>query len=333
MTQSLGLRTRTFGALASVALVLLGALASGTAIAQAYPTRTIRLVVPFPPGGATDIITRSVAQKLSEQLGQSVVVDNKPGAGGSIGSDLVAKAAPDGYTILMATTSTHSIGPALNPKLPYNPERDFAPVSLVATSPNLLVVTPTIPVNNLKEFIAYAKAHPGQLNYASSGTGTIVHLSGELFKSMTGLDIVHVPYKGTALALPDLINGQVTMIFDNIVSAMPQVKSGKVKVLAISSAKRSSLVPDVPTMAEAGLPGYTSDTYFGVFAPPGTPKEIVDRLSRELAKAVNAPDVKERLAGQGAEAVGGSPADLAKAVRADAEKWGKVIKNAGVKVE
>jgi tripartite-type tricarboxylate transporter receptor subunit TctC len=309
------------------------ALAQDKGAADNYPSRPIRLVVPFPPGGATDIITRSIAQKLSEQLGQSVVVDNKPGAGGSIGSDLVAKAAPDGYTILMATTSTHSIGPALNPKLPYNPERDFAPVSLVATSPNLLVVTPTIPVNNLKEFIAYAKAHPGQLNYASSGTGTIVHLSGELFKSMTGLDMVHVPYKGTALAIPDLINGQVTMIFDNIVSAMPQVKSGKVKVLAISSAKRSSLVPDVPTMAEAGLPGYTSDTYFGVFAPPGTPKEIVDRLSRELAKAVNAPDVKERLAGQGAEAVGGSPADLAQAVRADAEKWGKVIKNAGVKVE
>lgn len=323
---------RLAGIAACAAAMLLGS-APGAAVAQGYPAKAIRFVVPFPPGGATDIITRTVAQKLSEQLGQPVVVDNKPGAGGAIGSDLVAKAAPDGYTILMATTSTHSIGPALNARLPYNPERDFAPVSLVATSPNLLVVTPAIPVNNLKEFIAYARAHPGQLNFASSGTGTIVHLSGELFKRMAGLDMVHVPYKGTALAVPDLINGQVTMIFDNIVSAMPQVKSGKVKVLAITSAKRSSLVPEVPTMAEAGLPGYTSDTYFGVFAPAGTPKEIVDRLAREIARAVNAPEVRDRLAAQGAEAVGGPPAELAAAVRGDAEKWGRVIKEAGVKVE
>ncbi|MCX7893246.1 MAG: tripartite tricarboxylate transporter substrate binding protein [Burkholderiales bacterium] len=331
--KSLPAASRRLAGIAACAAAMLLASAPGAAIAQGYPTKPIRFVVPFPPGGATDIITRTVAQKLSEQLGQPVVVDNKPGAGGAIGSDLVAKAAPDGYTILMATTSTHSIGPALNARLPYNPERDFAPVSLVATSPNLLVVTPAIPVNNLREFIAYARAHPGQLNFASSGTGTIVHLSGELFKRMAGLDMVHVPYKGTALAVPDLINGQVTMIFDNIVSAMPQVKSGKVKVLAITSAKRSSLVPDVPTMAEAGLPGYTSDTYFGVFAPAGTPKEIVDRLSREIARAVNAPEVRDRLAAQGAEAVGGPPAELAAAVRGDAEKWGRVIREAGVKVE
>jgi tripartite-type tricarboxylate transporter receptor subunit TctC len=310
------------------------ALVVAPAAAQSgYPAKPLRFIVPFPPGGATDIITRTIAQKLSEQVGQPVVVENRPGAGGTIGSDLVAKAAPDGYTLLMATTSTHSIGPTLNPKTPYDVERDFAPVCEVATSANVLIVSPALGVNSVRELIAAAKAKPGQLNFASSGTGTIVHLSGELFKSMAGIDIVHVPYKGTALAQPDLMSGQVSMIFDNIVSAMPNIKSGKVKALAISARKRSPLVPDLPTVGEAGLPGFTSDAYFGVFVPAATPREIVDRLNRELVKAVTSADVREQLARQGAEPVGGTPAALAAAVKADTEKWARVIRQANVRLE
>jgi tripartite-type tricarboxylate transporter receptor subunit TctC len=310
------------------------ALVVAPAAAQSgYPAKPLRFIVPFPPGGATDIITRTIAQKLSEQVGQPVVVENRPGAGGTIGSDLVAKAAPDGYTLLMATTSTHSIGPTLNPKTPYDVERDFAPVCEVATSANVLIVSPALGVNSVRELIAAAKAKPGQLNFASSGTGTIVHLSGELFKSMAGIDIVHVPYKGTALAQPDLMSGQVSMIFDNIVSAMPNIKSGKVKAVAISARKRSPLVPDLPTVDEAGLPGFTSDAYFGVFVPAATPREIVDRLNRELVKAVTSADVREQLARQGAEPVGGAPAALAAAVKADTEKWARVIRQANVRLE
>ena len=309
-------------------------LATAPAVAQSgYPAKPLRFIVPFPPGGATDLITRVIAQKLSEQLGQPVVVENRPGAGGAIGSELVAKAAPDGYTLLMATTSTHSIGPTLNPKTPYNVERDFAPVCEVATSTNVLVVSPALGVNSVGELIAAAKAQPGRLNFASSGTGTIVHLSGELFKNMAGIDIVHVPYKGTALAQPDLMSGQVSMIFDNIVSAMPNIKSGKVKALAVSARKRSPLVPDLPTVAEAGLPGFASDTYFGVFAPAATPREIVERLNRELVKAVMNAEVREQLARQGAEPVGGTPAQLAAAVRVDTEKWARVIRQANVRLE
>ncbi len=298
-----------------------------------YPSKPIRFVVPFPAGGATDTITRVIAQKLAEQVGQPVIVDNRPGAGGAIGSEAVARAAPDGYTLLMATTSTHSIGPALNPKTPYDVERDFAPLSQAATATNVLIVTPGLGVNAVKELIAAAKMKPGQLNYASSGSGTIVHLTGELFKSMAGIDIVHVPYKGTGLAIPDVISGQVAMIFDSVVSAMPHIKSGKVKALAISSPRRSALVPDLPTVAESGLPGFASDTYFGVFAPARTPEVIVARLNRELVKAVQSADVKEQLGRQGAEPVGSTPEQLAAVVKSETEKWAKVIKQANVKVD
>ena len=304
------------------------------AVAQtSYPAKPLRWIVPFPPGGATDIITRVIAQKLGEQVGEPVVVENRPGAGGAIGSELVAKSAPDGYTLLMATTSTHSIGPTLNPKTPYNVERDFAPVTEAATSTNILVVSPALGVGSVQELIALARRKPGELNFASSGNGTIVHLSGELFKSMAGVDIVHVPYKGTALAQPDLMSGQVSMIVDNIVSAMPNIRSGKVKALAVTAKARSSLVPDLPTVIEAGVPGFTSDAYFGVFVPAATPREIVQRLNRELVKAVQSTEVKEQLARQGAEAVGGTPEQLAAVVKAETEKWARVIIQANVKVD
>ncbi len=246
-----------------------------------------------------------LAQKLGELLGQ-LVVENRPGAGGTIGSEMAAKAAPDGYTILLATTSTHSIGPALNPKMPYDAKKDFAPVIHLADATNVLIASPTLPVNNLKELIAYAKANPGRLNFGSSGNGTIVHLTGEQFKAATGTFIVHIPYKGTALSIPDLIAGQIAFVFDNIASALPHIRGGKVKTLGISALKRSPLVPDIPTMDEAGLKGFESNTYFGVFAPAGTPA-LIQRLNTEINKALQAPDFRERLGALGAEPVGGPP--------------------------
>ena len=307
-------------------------LAAGAAAAQSYPSKPIRWIVPFPTSGATDILTRAIAQKLSETLGQPVVVDNKPGAGGALGSDLAAKAAPDGYTLLMATTSTHSIGPALQ-KLPYDAQRDFVAISEVADATNVLIVSQQLGVNSVKDLIALAKSKPGQLNFSSSGTGAIPHLSGERFKSMTGTDMLHIPYKGTALAIPDIINGQIALMFDSIVSVMPHIRSGKVKALAISSAKRSALLPELPTMIEAGVPGYVSDTYFGVFAPAGTPHEIIVRLNAELVKIVHGAETKERLLKLGAEPVGSTPEQLAALVRSENIKWAKVIKDAGVKID
>jgi tripartite-type tricarboxylate transporter receptor subunit TctC len=306
------------------------ALFSALAQAQSYPAHPVRFVVPFPVSGATDILSRVVAQKLSEALGQPVPVDNKPGAGGTIGSAFVAKSAPDGYTIQMATSSTHSIGPALQ-KLQYDAEKDFAPVSLIANAANVLVVSPALNVSSVKELIALAKAKPGQLNYGSSGTGTIVHLSGELFTRMAGVQMQHVPYKGTALVAPDIKNGTIAMMIDNIVSAMPLIKSGVEKPLAVTSAKRSQVLPDLPTVAESGVSGYESSTYFGVFAPAGTPPAVIARLNAELVKIVHQPDVKAKLIELGSDPVGSTPQELAAAARADYVKWSKVIQEAGVK--
>ena len=322
---------RQFSLTAAVALAVATTLAAPHALAQTYPGKPVRLVIPFPPGGATDIFGRVLAQKLGELVGQQVVVENRPGAGGTIGSDMVAKAAPDGYTILLATTSTHSIGPALNPKMPYDAKKDFAPVIHMADATNILIASPTLPVNNLKELIAHAKANPGKLNFASSGNGTIVHLTGEQFKAATGTFIVHIPYKGTALSIPDLIAGQVAFVFDNIASALPHIRGGKVKTLGISALKRSPLVPDIPTMDEAGLKGFESNTYFGVFAATGTPAPIIQRLNAEINKALQAADFRERLGALGAEPVGGPPEQLARAVARDTEKYAAVIKRAGIK--
>ncbi len=311
-------------------LAIIAVAFTGAVQAQSYPTRPVHFVVPFPVSGATDILSRVVGQKLSEALGQPVPIDNKPGAGGTIGSAFVAKAAADGYTILMATTSTHSIGPALQ-KLSYDPEKDFAPVSLVANAPGVLVVSPSLGISSTRELIALAKSKPGQLNFASSGTGTIVHLSGELFTRMAGVQMQHVPYKGTALVASDIKSGQIAMMIDNIVSAMPFIKSGVQKPLAVTSAGRSGVLPDLPTVADSGVPGYESVAYFGVFAPAGTPAPIVARLSAELVKIVRAPDVKAKLIELGADPVGSTPQEFAAVRRAEQAKWAKVIQEAGVK--
>jgi tripartite-type tricarboxylate transporter receptor subunit TctC len=297
-----------------------------------YPNRAIKLVVPFPPAGATDVVGRIVAAKLGERLGQPVVVDNKPGAGGTIGSDLVAKSPADGYTILIATSSTHSIGPVLQ-KLPYDPIKDFAPITHVANVPNVLVVSPTLAVSSVQELVALAKAKPGQLNFASSGVGTIVHLNAELFRMISGTDIVHVPYKGTALSIPDVASGNIAMLFDSLASVMPHIKSGKVKPIAVNAQKRQALLPEVPTLTEAGMPQFDRYTWFGMFAPAGTPPEIVSRLQREVVAALQAPDLLERFANVGAEPVGSTPGEFVERIRSDAARWSEVIRKAGVKVQ
>ena len=302
------------------------------ALSQGYPNKPVKIVVPFPAGGPTDVVTRSLADKLGAALGQAVVVENKPGAGGSIGADFVAKSPADGYTLVMATSSTHSIGPYLA-KLPYDPEKDFAPIVWVGNATNILVVNAQLPANNVPELVALARKDPGKLNYATSGIGTVVHLTSELFASTAGIKLTHVPYKGVQQSIPDLISGQVTILFDNIMTAQPHIKAGKVKALGISSPKRSPLVPDVPTVAEQGLPGFESVTWFGLLGPAGTPKAVVDRVNAELNKALQSPEVLARFVQLGFEPAGGSAAEFAATIQRDARKWSKVIKDAGVKPE
>jgi tripartite-type tricarboxylate transporter receptor subunit TctC len=297
-----------------------------------YPAKPLRMVIPFPPGGATDIIGRVVAQKMGERLGQSVVVDNRPGAGGTIGSELVAKSAPDGYTILVSTNSTHAVAAVLS-KPPYDPLRDFTAIALLVQSPNILVVSPKLAVSNVRELIAAAKAKPGELSFASSGNGTIIHLTGEMFKQMAGVDMLHVPYKGTALSLPDLANGRVSILFDNIVSAQPNLRSGTVKALAVTSLKRSSLMPDLPTMAESGLAGFESIAWFALFGPAGLPAEVAKRLQEAALAALAAGDARERLAAAGGEAAPASGEEVRRLIRADMDKWARVVKAANVKVD
>jgi tripartite-type tricarboxylate transporter receptor subunit TctC len=299
----------------------------------AYPTKSIRLVVPFPAGGATDILAREVAKHLTETWGQSVVVDNRPGAAGNIGSELVAKSAPDGYTLEMGTVGTHAINASLYSKMPYDHVKDFVPVILVAGVPNVLVVNPSVPVNSVQELIAYGKANPGKLNFASSGSGTSIHLSGELFKVMTGVQMTHVPYKGSAPALQDLIGGQVQLMFDNLPPSLPQIKAGKLRALAVTSAARAPALPDVPTVAETGLPGFEASSWFGVLAPAGTPPAIVTKLNAEIAKWLTSAEAKEKLVSVGANIAGGTPDDFARHIAAETAKWAKVVKESGAKVE
>jgi len=304
-----------------------------SAQAPAYPTKAIRLVVPFPPGGATDILARNVAQKLTETWGQSVVVDNRPGAGGNIGSELVAKSAPDGYTLEMGTVGTHAINASLYSKMPYDHVKDFAPIILVAGVPNVLVVNPSLPVNSVQELIAYAKANPGKLNFASSGPGTSIHLSGELFKVMAGVQMTHVPYKGSAPALQDLLGGQVQLMFDNLPPSLPQIKAGKLRPLAVTSLTRAPALPDIPTIAESGLPGFEASSWFGILAPTGTPPAIIAKVNAEVAKWLASPEGKEKLVAIGANGAGGSPEDFARHIQAETAKWAKVVKESGAKVD
>ena len=312
------------------------------AVAETYPAKPIRIVVPFAPGGTTDILARAVGAELSRLPGWTVIIDNRPGAGGNIGAEAVAKAAPDGYTLLMGTVGTHGINQALysqnGGKLPYDPFKDFAPVTLVAAVPNVLVLNPAFAdkhqIRNVKDLIAYARANPGKINMASSGNGTSIHLAGELFKSQSRTFMVHLPYRGSAPAVADLIGGTTDLMFDNLPSSMPQIKAGKLKALAVTSARPSAALPGVPTIAQAGdLPGYEASSWFGLLAPANTPGEIVQRPQQEVAKALSSPAVKERLQAQGAEPVGNTPEQFAAYIRSEHVKWAKVVKASGAKVD
>lgn len=301
--------------------------------AQTYPIKPIRFVVPFTAGGGSDLVARTVAQKLTEALGQSVIVDNRAGAAGTIGTDIVAKSPPDGHTLLLGSNGPLAINPHLYVKLPYDAVRDFAPVSLVTVMPFLLVTHPSLPVRSVKELIALAKARPGQLNYGSPGSGSTTHLANELLKSMTGIQITHVPYKGVAPAAIDLISGQVQMMSGDLSTLLPHVKAGKMRGLAVTAARRSSLLPDMPTISESGVAGYDASGWFGVLVPAGTPQAIVGRLNASIVKGISSPDARERLGAFGGDVATGSPEQFANHVRTESAKWGKVIRAVGLKAE
>jgi tripartite-type tricarboxylate transporter receptor subunit TctC len=301
--------------------------------ADSYPSRPIRIVAPSTPGDAPDVIARLVAAQLATALGTQVIVENHPGAGGVVGSDIVAKAPPDGYTLIIGNAGSHGINAAVYTKLPYDIQRDFAPVSQIAIAPNIMVINPDLPVTNVKEFIAYAKARPGALNYASGGNGSSAHMSMELFKSMAGIDLLHVPYKGSSPALTDVITGQDAVMIVNMPPAVPFVKAGKLRALAVTTRNRSPLLPDVPTVAESGLPGYETVAWFGILAPAATPKDIVNRLSEEIARIARSPAMRERLTSLGAEAVGSTPDEFAAVIGRDIAKWTPLAKSVGIKVD
>jgi len=308
-------------------------LAVSVASAQSWPSKPIRWVVPFAPGGTTDILARTIGEKLTIALGKPVIVENNPGAGGGVGAVQTAKAAPDGYTIMGGTISTHAINASLYKALPYDPVKDVAPITLIARVPNLLVVNPDVPAKNVRELIALMKANPGKYSFASSGNGTSQHLSGELFKSMAGVDMQHIPYKGSPPALQDVVSGQVTMTFDNITTAWPLAKAGKLRALAVTTARRSPIAPDVPTLAEAGLAGYEIGSWQGVFAPAGTPADIVKRLNVEIVKILRSPETVAKLAGLGLDPVGSDPKTFADFIASENVKWAKVVKASGAKLE
>ena len=316
------------------ALLACGALLSAPlAQAQAYPNKPIRIIVPYPPGGTSDILARSLGQKLGESLGQTIVVENKPGANGNLGADLVAKSPADGYTLLLCDIGALAISPSLY-KLSFDPATDFAPVTMVAYSPHIRVVHPSVPVNNAKELITLAKSKPGKLNFAASSVGSAPHLAGIDFAAKAGVDWAYIPYKGGAQAITDMAGGQADVMFNGMLATYPHVKSGKLKILAVSSSKRMSAIPDVPTVAEAaGLPNFQTGSWQGVLAPPGTPKEIVARLSQEITKILNTPDMKERLAVQGAEVSTNTPEQFATFIRDEKARWAQVVKTANLKLE
>src|SRR5882672_1105173 len=319
-------------------LFLTMALLSGSVTAQSYPSHPVRIVVPFPAGGTTDIVARVIGAELQRTWGQPVVVENRAGAGGSIGTEVVAKSPNDGYTLLMGTVGTLSINLALyaqsGNKLPYHPVNDFAPITNVAAVPNVMVVPASLPVTNVKEFIALAKSRPGGLNMASSGNGTSIHLTGELFKSLTQTFMVHLPYRGSAPALQDLLAGSTQVMFDNLTSSLPHIRSGKLKALAVTSSVRSPALPNVPTMEEAaGLKGFDATAWFGLLAPAGTPREIVNKIRNDVAKSMENAEIRERFAGQGALPVGDTPEQFAAYIRNEIEKWTRVVKFSGAKID
>ena len=308
-------------------------LTAASAAAQTYPVRPVRIVVPFAAGGGTDLVARTLSQRLAEPFGQTFVVENRGGAGGVIGADVVAKSPPDGYTLVLGSPGALTINPNLTAKMPYDSLRDFAPVSLATVSPFVLTVHPVLPVKNLKEFIAFAKAQPGRLNYGTSGTGSVAHLATEYFKSLAKVDLVHVPYKGSSLALTDTLAGQLQVLFDNLPVAQPHFRSGKLRLMGVSALQRSALIPDAPTIDEAGLPGFEVITAFGLLAPARTPVDIVNRLSQACQRILQSTEIKQRLASQGFEAVGSTPQQYEAQIRAELAKYARIVKSAGIKVD
>jgi tripartite-type tricarboxylate transporter receptor subunit TctC len=320
--------------LAGLLLAMTGGLvAAAPTLAQWSPTKPIRFIVPFPPGGGNDLIARELAVYVAEPLGQPVIVDNRPGGSTIIGTEAAARAAPDGHTIFMGNNSTLTINPNLYRKLPYDALRDFAPISLLASSPFVLIVHPSLPARSVKELIALARSKPGQLNFGSAGTGITTHLAGELFKIMAHVDIVHIPYKGAGPALTDLIAGQIDMVFNNLLSALPHVRSGRVRALGVTSTERNPALPQLPTLAEAGLAGYEAGAWYAVLAPARTPPPVIARLHTEFVKALRQPKVQERMAADGARIIGSTPEVLARTTQTDIARWGRVIKQTGLKLE
>ncbi len=318
---------------AAVVATLAGALACPHAAAQSYPTRSIRFVVPYPPSGGADIIVRAVAQKLTERLGQTVVVDNRAGAGGNVGTEIVARAPADGHTLLLANVAPMAINVSMHKQLPYDPVKDFTAITLLATFPNVLVVHPSVPARSIAELVALARSRPGQLTFASAGTGSTTHLSAELFRSQAKLDLVHVPYKGGGPALIDLLGGQVTMYFSSLPGALPHVRGGKLRALGVTSLKRAVGAPEIPAVAEAGFPGFEAVTWIGTVAPAGLPRPITERLHGEIVQIMRAPDMRERLVGLGAEAVTNTPEEFAAYIRSEIGKWAKVVRDARISAE
>jgi tripartite-type tricarboxylate transporter receptor subunit TctC len=318
--------------IAACSAIILG-FASFAVSAQSYPVKPIRLIVPYPPGGPTDLVGRSMAQKLQEALGQTVVVENRAGAASAVGTEVAARSAADGHTLLLGTSAGFCINPALGTKLPYDPERDFAPISLLVINPQILVVHPSLPVNSVKSLIALAKSRPGQINYASVGNASPQHLGMEMLKSMTGISMVHVPYKGTAPAVTDILAGNVSLMFNSMPSVLPQANAGKLRGIAVGSARRSPAAPDIPTVAEAGVPGFEYVTWYGLFAPAGTPREIIGRLNAFVVKTLADPEISRRFSTQGAEPMSNTPEQLAQYRRAEFERWRKLITELKLKVE
>jgi tripartite-type tricarboxylate transporter receptor subunit TctC len=324
---------KSFLRLILVSITLAGPGAAGTAMAQGYPNKPLHLIVPFAAGGTGDVLGRLLASKMSESLGQPVVVEFKPGAGTTLGTDFVAKSPPDGYTILFSASTTMSINASLYSKLPYDTLKDLAPVGQLASIPNMLVANHALPANTVPELIALAKSNPGKLNYASPGSGTTPHLAGELFNTAAGIKMVHIPYKGAGPAIIDVLGGHVPMLFDNIPSVQPQVNSGKMKAIAVTSAKRSPAMPNVPTFAEAGLAGFEANSWWAILAPAGTPKEIIARLNAEVVKALNDPGLRERFLGLGADPAPGTPEECGAHIKGEVGKWAAIVKVSGARVD
>lgn len=316
----------------TIALALLACICS-QASAQAYPSRPVHIIVPFPPAGAADLLTRALGKKLSESWGQPVIAENRPGAGGNIGAEAAAKSAPDGHTLLMGAVTTHAISMDLYAKLGYDLEKDLVPVSLVANVPHILVAHPSVPAKNLTEVIAWLKSQGGKVNFASQGNGTLSHLEFELMKSMGGFSANHIPYKGSAPAMTDLLGGSVSLLFDSIPSSLPQVRAGKLRGIAVASSRRSPVLPELPTLAEAGLAGFAADSWFGIMAPAGTPREVIAKLNADVQKSLDSPEVKDIITRQGGEVMGSTPEQMAAQIRNDRQKWGRVIRESGAKIE